>query len=271
MLFRKFYEAVLNEFLKGIIWILHIDVSIPDNLDAVRRAPVEGSSWFLDWSFQAMWWTSGATKVTRRPFLDVSMRVDYFVFWTINVIEIVVQKSFTLNLIRLLGAWAPNFCSSRGSRPLFIPPKRLIVHPFRRSLSIDLLLQIDNIVLYAIKRGLLARRLGEVLRKHSNIWAHEACWNRPIHLLILILNLAEVITVFLQLRHNELRIVVGNFIDVSFMLYLFGESIKILIILIGGLEAQSVFPPGMIFSDRLVVVDILGLDVLLKLVSIIVH
>jgi len=138
-------------------------------------------------------------------------------------------------------------------------------------LSIDLLLQIDNIVLYAIKRGLLARRLGEVLRKHSNIWAHEACWNRPIHLLILVLNLAEVITVFLQLRHNELRIVVGNFIDVSLMLYLFGKSIKILIILIGGLEAQSVFPSGIIFCDRLVVVDILGLNVLLKLVSIIVH
>jgi len=138
-------------------------------------------------------------------------------------------------------------------------------------LSIDLLLQIDNIVLYAIKRGLLARRLGEVLRKHSNIWAHEACWNRPIHLLILVLNLAEVITVFLQLRHNELRIVVGNFIDVSLMLYLFGKSIKILIILIGGLEAQSVFPSGIIFCDRLVVVDILWLNVLLKLVSIIVH
>lgn len=138
-------------------------------------------------------------------------------------------------------------------------------------MSIDLLLQIDNIVLYAIKRGLLARRLGEVLRKHSNIWAHEACWNRPIHLLILVLNLAEVITVFLQLRHNELRIVVGNFIDVSLMLYLFGKSIKILIILIGGLEAQSVFPSGIIFCDRLVVVDILGLNVLLKLVSIIVH
>ena len=133
------------------------------------------------------------------------------------------------------------------------------------------MLQIDNIVLYAIKRGLLARRLGEVLRKHSNIWAHEACWNRPIHLLILVLNLAEVITVFLQLRHNELRIVVGNFIDVSLMLYLFGKSIKILIILIGGLEAQSVFPSGIIFCDRLVVVDILGLNVLLKLVSIIVH
>ena len=140
-------------------------------------------------------------------------------------------------------------------------------------MGIDLLLQIDNVVLYAIKRGLLARRLGKILRKHSNIWAHEACWNRPIHLLILIFNLAEVIwQIFLQLRHNELRIVVGNFIDVSLMLYLFGESIKILIILISGLKAQSVFPPGMTVSDdRLVVVVILGLNILLKLVSIIVY
>ena len=126
------------------------------------------------------------------------------------------------------------------------------------------MLKIDDVVLCAIKRCFLTRRLSKIVRKHSNIWANEACWNRSIQLLILIPNLAEVITVFLQLRHNELRIVAGNLIYVSLMLYLFGKHIKIVIILLSGLEAQSVLPSHMIVFRLLFVVIILGLTILLK-------
>jgi len=36
------------------------------------------------------------------------------------------------------------------------------------------MLQVDDVVLYAIERGFLASRLSKIIRKHSNIWADKA-------------------------------------------------------------------------------------------------
>ena len=60
---------------------------------------------------------------------------------------------------------------------------------------LNLLIQINEFVFYAVKRCSLARRLGKIIRKHTDIWTHESSWNRSVHLLFLAFELAEVVTV----------------------------------------------------------------------------